>query len=60
MNPDEIKLESLAKNFEYEKLSREIDGCDSISELKNIAKCYAKIHLRYQETISTLRFDKNI
>ena len=47
MNPDEIKLESLSKNFEYEKLSREIDGCDSISELKNIAKCYAKIHLRY-------------
>jgi len=57
MNPEEIKLSTLSKNFEYEKLSREIDGCDSISELKNIAKCYAKIHLKYQETVSSLNFE---
>jgi len=57
MNPEEIKLDTLSKNFEYEKLSREIDGCDSISELKNIAKCYAKIHLKYQETVSSLNFE---
>jgi hypothetical protein len=35
-------------------ISREIDTCNDITELKNIAKCYVKLHFSQEETISTL------
>ena len=54
MDPNQIKLESVNKLFEYEKISREIDSCQDLSSLKNIAKSYVKLHLAQQEIISTL------
>lgn len=57
MNPDQIVLENLSKNFEYEKISREIDNCENIDQLKSIAKSYVKLHLKYQETIASLNFN---
>ena len=54
MDPSQITLDSLTKNFEYEKISREIDSCDDADKLKNIAKCYAKLHLKFQETLLDL------
>jgi len=51
MNPDSISLDKLCKIFEYEKLSREIDGCESIDTLRTIAKAYVKLYLKTQETI---------
>jgi hypothetical protein len=56
MNPDKITLDNLNKNFEYERISREIDSCDDIDQLKNIAKSYVKLHLKYQETLTSLNF----
>jgi hypothetical protein len=56
MNPDQIILENLSKNFEYERISREIDSCENIDQVKNIAKSFVKLHLKYQETVSSLNF----
>jgi hypothetical protein len=54
MDPNKIILESIGKLFEYEKISREIDSCEDLNLLKNIAKSYVKLHLAQQEVISTL------
>jgi len=54
MNPSDIDLNSVTKLFEYEKISREIDNCNDMDLLKNIAKSYVKLHLAQQEVISTL------
>ena len=54
MNPSDIDLNSITKLFEYEKISREIDNCNDMDLLKNIAKSYVKLHLAQQEVISTL------
>jgi hypothetical protein len=51
MDPSNITLESVTKLFEYEKISREIDNCDDINLLKNIAKSYVKLHLAQQEIL---------
>lgn len=57
MDPSEIVLENLTKNFEYERIAREIDSCENIDQVKNIAKSYVKLHLKYQETLANLRID---
>lgn len=57
MNPNEIVLENLTKNFEYEKIAREIDSCENIDQVKDIAKSYVKLHLKYQETLASLNFN---
>ena len=53
MNPDEIKLESIDKLFEYEKHSRVIDNLTE-NELRIFAKLYFKLYLKQQEVISTM------
>jgi hypothetical protein len=54
MNPDEVILEDLSKNFEYFKISLEIDSITDIEQAKNIAKCYLKLYLKQQEVILKL------
>jgi hypothetical protein len=54
MNPDEIKLDNVSKNFEYAKISREIDSCDDLEYLKNLAKSYVKLYFKTQETFADL------
>lgn len=54
MNPEDIKLENLSKIFEYEKISREIDSCDDIDILKNIAKSYVKLYFKQEETVAKI------
>ena len=54
MDPSNITLNSVNKLFEYEKISREIDTCDDIKLLKNIAKSHIKLYLAQQEIISNL------
>jgi len=54
MNPDDINLDNLTKNFEYFKHSNEIDSIDEVDQLKNIAKCYYKLYLKQQEVILNL------
>jgi hypothetical protein len=54
MNPDDIELENLSKIFEYERISRELDSCDNVELLKNIAKCYVKLYFKQQETVANM------
>jgi hypothetical protein len=54
MDPSNITLNTVNKLFEYEKISREIDSCEDLTLLKNIAKSYVKLHLAQQEVISIL------
>jgi hypothetical protein len=54
MNPDDLVLEDLSKNFEYFKMSSEIDNVDDIDQLKKICKCYFKLYLKQQEVISKI------
>ena len=54
MNPEDIKLENLNKSFEYTKIAREIDGVTRVEDLRDVAKCYAKLYLKTQETVGSL------
>jgi hypothetical protein len=54
MDPTKIDLENISKLFEYEKIAREIDGCNNTDQLKNIAKSYIKLYFKQQEVISSL------
>jgi hypothetical protein len=54
MNHTDIKLESMSKSFEFEKLSRDINTLDNIDELKNLSKYFLKLYLKQQEVISAL------
>ena len=51
MNPDEVTLENLNKNFEYVKFSNQIDTINNIEDLRNLAKCYFKLYLKQQEVL---------
>jgi hypothetical protein len=53
MNPNDIKLNNIDKQFEYEKYSRLIDDLSG-DELKNIAKAYFKLYLKQQEVMLSL------
>ena len=57
MNPDDIELENLSKIFEYERISREINSCENIEQVRDIAKSFVKLHLKYQETLASLNFN---
>jgi hypothetical protein len=46
MDPDKITLDCLSKNFEYERISRELDTCENIEQVKNIAKSFVKLYLK--------------
>ena len=56
MEPSDIQLDSTAKMFEYEKLSREIENCDNIDDLKQMTRAFVKLYLKHQEVAAhTLR-----
>ena len=54
MDPSKIELENLSKLFEYERLAREVDECNDINYIKNIAKSYIKLYFKQQEAIINL------
>ena len=49
MDPSDITLESTSKMFEYEKLSREIETCNDVETLKQMARSFVKLYLKHQE-----------
>jgi hypothetical protein len=57
MNPNEIELQNLSKNFEYFRYASEIDSIKNVEDLRNIAKSYYKLYLKQQEVISSLSFE---
>ena len=52
MNPDDIKLETMTRQFEYEKHAREVDSCSDIEQMKSISKAFIKLYLKQQETLT--------
>lgn len=54
MNPDDITLENLSKNFEYAKACIEIDSIENIEDLRMISKAYMKLYMKQQEVLSDL------
>jgi hypothetical protein len=54
MEPNSIELKDLTKIFEYERISREIDSCENIEELRNICKCSVKLYFSQQEIVASL------
>lgn len=54
MDPSKINLNNMAKLFEYEKISREIDQCNDIDILRNISKSYVKLYFAQQEVMLEL------
>lgn len=57
MNHEELSLQDVSKLFEFEKISRELDTCTNIDLMRNLCKCYIKLYMKQQETISYLRID---
>lgn len=55
MNHNSIKLNSVSKLFEYEKLSRDIDICQNINDIKDICKSYVKLYMKQQETLTLMQ-----
>ena len=57
-DPAEIVLQSTAKMFEYEKLSRQIEECDNIDTLRDMARCWIKLYKKQQETMRSIGFNQ--
>lgn len=57
MNPDEIKLNTIDKMFEFEKHSRFIDELN-FEELKNFSKLYCKLYLKQQEVLMSITINQ--
>lgn len=55
MDHEELRLETLDKLFEFEKISRELDTCTNIDLLRNICKCYIKLYMKQQETVASFK-----
>ena len=54
MDPDQIELKNLSKNFAYQQIASDIDNCEDREMLKNIAKSFAKLYYKQQETMSVI------
>lgn len=54
MNPDDIELKNITKIFEYERMSRELDKCDNIEEMREKSKYVIKLYLATMEAYSSL------
>ena len=57
MNPDDVQLRSTSQQFEYEKMSRDIDKCDDIEVLKQMCKFLVKLEMKTRETYSIILQD---
>ena len=60
MDPNKIELKNLSKSFEYIKIATDIDGCDDRDMLREIAKSFAKLYYKQQETLSVINIDSAI
>lgn len=54
MNPDDITLDTIGKQFAYEKVARDIESIVDLDALKNIAKSFAKLYYKQQEVVGKL------
>ena len=54
MKSSDIELSSISKNFEFEKLSRDVDEISDVKYLREMLKCYVKLYLKQQETVQAI------
>ena len=54
MNPDEITLRNTSSEFEYERMSREIDECDDVETLQQMCKFLVKLEMKTREMYSII------
>jgi hypothetical protein len=54
MDHENLKLETVSKLFEFEKISRELDSCTNIDLMRNLCKCYVKLYMKQEEVVSNL------
>ena len=54
MNPEDITLRNTSQEFEYEKMSREIDTCDDIEGLRQMCKFLVKLEMKTRENYSVM------
>ena len=54
MNPEDITLRNTSQEFEYEKMSREIDTCDDIEGLRQMSKFLVKLEMKTRENYSVM------
>jgi hypothetical protein len=54
MDHENLKLETVSKLFEFEKISRELDSCTNIDLIRNLCKCYVKLYMKQEEVVSNL------
>jgi hypothetical protein len=54
MNPNDVELNNLNKIFEYERMSRELDNCDNLEEIREKAKYCVKVYLKTLEVYNDL------
>ena len=54
LDPEKVVLTELTKQFEYEKIARELDECDNLEVMRAAAKCFLKLQLKTQETLTVL------
>jgi len=54
MKSSDIELSSISKNFEFEKLSRDVDEISDVKYLREMLKCYLKLYFKQQETIQSI------
>ena len=57
MNPDDITLTNTTQQFEYEKLSREIDCCEDVEDLQNMCKFLIKLEMKTRANNSVMLHD---
>ena len=57
MNPDDITLVNTTQQFEYEKLSREIDECDDVESLQQMCKFLIKLEMKTRSNCSVMLHD---
>ena len=57
MNPEEIELRNTSHQFEYERMSREIDECNDVEVLKEMCKFLVKLEMKTRETYSIMLQD---
>tara|TARA_Y100001951_G_C11192753_1_gene212500 strand:+ start:460 stop:672 length:213 start_codon:yes stop_codon:yes gene_type:complete len=57
MNPDDITLVNTTQQFEYEKLSREIDECNDIESLQQMCKFLIKLEMKTRSNCSVMLQD---
>ena len=57
MDPDDITLTNTSQQFEYEKLSREIDQCDDVALLRQMCKFVVKLEMKTRANYSVMIHD---